>query len=49
MKIIKLLSHLRIKVREIDGHFLLIATLLIKYLKKKNMYSYLEIILYPVS
>ena len=35
MKIIKLLSQLSIKVREIDGHFILIATLMIKYLKIK--------------
>ena len=33
MKIIKLLSQLSIKVREIDGYFIIIATLLIKYLK----------------
>ena len=36
MKIITLLSHLSIKVREIDGHFLLIATLVIKYKKIKG-------------
>ena len=36
MKIIKLLSHLSIKVREIDDHLLLIATLVIKYLKVKT-------------
>ena len=35
MKIIKLLSHLSIKVREIDGYFILVATLLLKYLKIK--------------
>ena len=35
MKIIKLLSQLSIKVREIDGHFMLLATILIKYLKIK--------------
>ena len=35
MKIIKLQSRLSIKVREIDGYFILIATLLIKYLKIK--------------
>ena len=36
MKIIKLLSQLDIKVRESDGHFLLIPTLVIKYLKVKT-------------
>ena len=36
MKIIKLVSHLSIKVREIDGYFILIATLLIKYLTIKE-------------
>ena len=36
MKIIKLLSLVSIKVREIDGHFLLIATLVIKYLNVKT-------------
>ena len=36
MKIIKLLSQLRIKVRDIDRCFLLTATLLIKYLKEKT-------------
>ena len=35
MNIIKLLSQLSIKVREIDGYFILIGTLLIKYLKIK--------------
>ena len=35
MKIIKLVSHLSIKVREIDGYFISIATLLIKYLTIK--------------
>ena len=35
MTIIKLLSQLSIKVREIDGHFILTATLLINYLKIK--------------
>ena len=35
MKIIKLLSQLSIKVREIDGHFILLATLLIKYIRIK--------------
>ena len=35
MKIIKLQSKLGIKVREIDGYIILIATLLIKYLKVK--------------
>ena len=33
MKIKKLLSQLSIKVRGIDGHFILIETLLIKYIK----------------
>ena len=36
MKIRKLLSQLSINVREIDGHFLLIVTLVIKYLKVKT-------------
>ena len=36
MRIRKLLSQLSIKVREIDGHFLLIVTLVIKYLKVKT-------------
>ena len=36
MKIIKILNQLRIKVREIDGHFLLIATLVTKCLKVKT-------------
>ena len=36
MKIIKLLSQLNIKVSEIDRYFILIATLLRKYLKVKT-------------
>ena len=36
MKILKLLSYLSIKVREIDAHFLLIATLVIEYLNVKT-------------
>ena len=36
MKVRKLLSQLRIKVREIDSHFLLIVSLVIKYLKVKT-------------
>ena len=35
MKIIKLLSQLSKKVRGIEGRFILIATLLIQYLKIK--------------
>ena len=35
MNIIKLLGQLSIKVREIDSYFILIGTLLIKYLKIK--------------
>ena len=33
---IKFMSQLGIKVREIDGHFILVATLQIKYLKIKT-------------
>ena len=35
MKIIELQSNLSMKVREIDAHFILLATLLTKYLKIK--------------
>ena len=36
MKYIKLLSQLSKKVTEIDGHFLLVATLAIKYLEVRT-------------
>ena len=46
MKIIKLLSQLSIKFRGIHGHFILIATLLIKYLKITAwLHSYFQTIL----
>ena len=49
MKIIKLINKLSIKVGVIDGHFILLATLLIKYLKIKACIVTLKLYLYSVS